>query len=319
MQKPTTKRIWRCVKYYLELCLAKGQSSDTVRNKKGGLKKLFLWCVNRNVTRIEQIDLDLMDDYAAYLNSYRKALDNEPLSPAQKRNLLTYVKTFIKYMFVKKLLPTNTLDGIELPSKGEQIPKALYTVEEIEVILEQPLLFGVKGLRDRAILECFFATGIRRGELVKLNVDDIDFNFNGGMVRVQGKGKKERLVPISLRGCEWLAFYLGKIRPMFAFIGSGKALFLANNGKRYVPGKLSYMASQYVKLAGFDRKGACYLFRHNTATTMLDNGADLRHIQEMLGHASILTTQLYTHVSRKKLSEVYEATHPSAEGSSGLF
>lgn len=140
MQKPTTKRIWRCVKYYLELCLAKGQSSDTVRNKKGGLKKLFLWCVNRNVTRIEQIDLDLMDDYAAYLNSYRKALDNEPLSPAQKRNLLTYVKTFIKYMFVKKLLPTNPLDGIELPSKGEQIPKALYTVEEIEVILEQPLL-----------------------------------------------------------------------------------------------------------------------------------------------------------------------------------
>ena len=317
MQKPTTKRIWRCVKYYLELCLAKGQSSDTVRNKKGGLKKLFLWCVTRNITRIEQIDLDLMDDYAAYLNSYRKALDNEPLSPAQKRNLLTYVKTFIKYMFVKKLLPTNTLDGIELPSKGEQIPKALYTVDEIEVILEQPLLFGAKGLRDRAILECFFATGIRRGELVKLNVDDID--FNGKMVRVHGKGKKERLVPISLRGCEWLAFFLGKIRPMFAFIGSGKALFLANNGKRYVPGKLSYMASQYVKLAGFDRKGACHLFRHNTATTMLDNGADLRHIQEMLGHASILTTQIYTHVSRKKLTQVYNDTHPSAQGVSGLF
>ena len=84
-----------------------------------------------------------------------------------------------------------------------------------------------------------------------------DLDFNTRMVRVHGKGKKERLVPISLRGCEWLAFYLGKIRPMFAFIGSGKALFLANNGKRYVPGKLSYMASQYVKLAGFDRKGAC--------------------------------------------------------------
>lgn len=258
-----------------------------------------------------------MDDYAAYLNAYRKALDNEPLSPAQKRNLLTFVKTFIKYMYVKKLLQTNSLDGIELPSKGEQIPKALYSVEEIEIILEQPLLFGIKGLRDRAILECFFATGIRREELVKLNIDDID--FNGRMVRVHGKGKKERLVPISLRGCEWLAFYIGKIRPMFAFIGSGKALFLANNGKRYVPGKLSDMASQYVKLAGFDRTGACHLFRHNTATTMLDNGADLRHVQEMLGHASILTTQLYTHVSRKKLTQVYNHTHPSAEGGSGLF
>jgi integrase/recombinase XerD len=107
-------------------------------------------------------------------------------------------------------------------------------------------------------------------------------------------------VPIGLRGCEWLAFYIGKIRPMFAFIGSGKSLFLANNGKRYVPGKLSDMASQYVNLAGFDRTGACHLYLHNTATTMLDNGADLRHIQEMLGHASILTTQIYTHVSRKK-------------------
>lgn len=95
-------------------------------------------------------------------------------------------------------------------------------------------------------------------------------------------------------------FYIAKIRPMFAFIGSGKALFLANNGKRYVQGKLSDMASQYVKLPGLDRTGTCHLFRHNTATTMLDNGADLRHVQEMLGHASILTTQLYTDVSRKK-------------------
>jgi integrase/recombinase XerD len=301
VNKPTTKRIWRCAKYYFELCLAKGQSSDTVRGKRGGLKKFFLWCLERDVTRIDQIDLDVMDDYAAYLNAYRKPLDNQPLCSAQKRNLLTFVKTFVKYMHRKGLLAKNTLADIELPSKGHQIPKALYTTEEIETILEQPLVFGIKGLRDRAILETFFATGIRRGELVKLNIDDIDFNSK--LVRVHGKGKKERLVPISLRGCEWLAFYIGKIRPMFAFIGSGKALFLANNGK----------------LAGFDRTGACHLYRHNTATTMLDNGADLRHIQEMLGHASILTTQLYTHVSRKKLSEVYEATHPSAEGGSGLF
>lgn len=273
--------------------------------------------MERNVTRIDQINLDLMDGYAAYLNAYRKPLDNKPLCAAQKRNLLTFVKTFVKYLYIKGLLSANPLQNIELPSKGEQIPKALYTEEEIEVILEQPLLFGIKGLRDRAILETFFATGIRRDELVKLNVDDIDFSAK--LVRVHGKGKKERLVPISQRGCEWVAFYIGKIRPMFAFIGSGKALFLANNGKRYIPGKLSDMASQYVKLAGFDRTGACHLYRHNTATTMLDNGADLRHIQEMLGHASILTTQLYTHVSRKKLSQVYQDTHPSARGGSGLF
>lgn len=317
MIKPTTKDFAPCIAYYLELCLAKGQSSDTVRNKQGGLNKFVTWCHQQGIVTIKDINLDLMDGYAAYLNSYRKKLDNEPLSSAQKRNLLTFVKTFIKYMHIKGLLAENTLADIELPNKGQQVPKALYSVDEVETILQQPLLFGVKGLRDRAILELFFATGIRRGELIKLNVDDID--FTGKIVRVHGKGKKERLIPISQRGCEWLAFYIGKIRPMFAFIDSGKALFLANNGKRYVPGKLSDMASQYVKLAGFDRTGACHLYRHNTATTMLDNGADLRHIQEMLGHASILTTQLYTHVSRKKLSEVYEATHPSAESGSGLF
>jgi integrase/recombinase XerD len=98
---------------------------------------------------------------------------------------------------------------------------------------EKPLLFEIKGLQDRSKLECFFATGVRREELVKLNIDDID--FNGRMVRVQGRGKKEGLVPISLRGCELLAFYIGEIRPMFALIGSGKALFLANYGKLIFP------------------------------------------------------------------------------------
>jgi integrase/recombinase XerD len=171
---------------------------------------------------------------------------------------------------------------------------------------------------DRAILETFFATGIRRSELLYLTLDDVDFGEQ--LLRVNhGKWRKERIVPISRRACEWLALYVGKIRPMMAFPGSGNTLFLANNGKRYLPGKLSDLAARYVKLAGLNRPGACHLFRHATATTMLDNGADLRHVQEMLGHASITTTQIYTHVSRKKLSAVYNGSHPSVQSDSGLF
>jgi integrase/recombinase XerD len=317
MRKPTTKRIWRCAKYYFALCLARGQSTDTVRGKRSGLKKFFVWCLSREIYFIDQIDLDLMDDYMEYIHAYRQQRNGEPLGDAQKRNLLTFVKTFVQYMHRKKLILENTLASIELPSRGFQIPKALYNVAEIERILDQPLLFGIKGYRDRSILETFFATGIRRGELIKLNLDDIDFNAK--VVRIHGKGKRERLVPISKRALEWLAFYIAKIRPMFAFIGSGNALFLANNGKRYKPGKLSDMASQYVKLAGIDRPGSCHLFRHSTASEMLENDADLRHVQEILGHASILTTQIYTHVSRKKLNAVYQKTHPSAQTNSGLF
>lgn len=112
---------------------------------------------------------------------------------------------------------------------------------------------------------------------------------------------------------------IGKIRPMFAFIGSGNSLFLANNGKRYKLGKLSDMASQYVKLAGIERPRACHLYRHSTVTEMLENDVDLRHVQELLGYADISTTQIYTHVSRAKLSAVYFDIHPSAQSDSGLF
>lgn len=317
MEKPTSKHIWRCVVYYLWLCLAKGQSTATIRGKRSGLKKFYMWAVENDVRTIDAINLDVLDEYQAYLNAYRQEQNNQPLCDAQKRNLLTFVKTFVQYMHRKGILNENTLASIELPSRGFQVPKALYSIGEIENILRQPLLFGIKGLRDRAILEVFFATGIRRDELIKLNIDDVD--FSNELMRVHGKGRRQRLIPISKRALEWLVFYIGKIRPMFAFIGSGNALFLSNDGKRYKHGKLSDMASQYKKLAGFERPGACHLYRHSTATEMLENDADLRHVQEMLGHADISTTQIYTHVSRAKLSAVYSRSHPSAKSNSGLF
>jgi integrase/recombinase XerD len=318
MQKPTTKRIWRCTKYYLELCEAKGQAPDTIRGKFSGLKKFFKWCLTQDVYFIHQIDLDLMDSYMEYLNSYRKPLDGQPLCASNKRGLLTFVKTFVEKLHAKGLMAENTLEHIELPSKGRPLPRAIFNKDEVEKVISQTMMFGIHGLRDRAILETFFATGIRRTELLHLNIEDVDFQQE--LVRVnRGKGNKERIVPISKRACEWIAFYVGKVRSQIAFLGSGTTLFLANNGKRYRPNQLSDMVSRYVKLAGLQRPGACHLFRHSTATIMLDEGAELRHVQEMLGHADISTTQIYTHVSRTKLSAVYRKTHPSAQSDSGLF
>lgn len=318
MDKPNNKRIWCCARYYLWLCAAKGQSPETIRGKKAGLKKFFRWCLERRVHFIDEINLDLLDSYMEYLNCYRKALDGNPLCLAQKRNLLTFVKTFIEKIYAKGLLTANALEHIELPSKGRPLPKALFSELDIEKILSQPLLFGVLGLRDRAILETFYATGIRRTELMNLDMDDVDLTER--LLRVnRGKGNKDRIVPISQRACEWIMLYLGKLRMNMATIGTGSALFLANNGKRYSANKLSEMVGRYVKLAGHKRAGACHLFRHATATIMLDNGAELRHVQEMLGHASISTTQIYTYVSRSILTKTYQQSHPSALSTSSIF
>ena len=318
MNKPNSHRIWRCVKYYLELCQAIGQAQDTIRGKKAGLKKFYLWCLANNIFYVDQINLELMDKYMAYLNAYRKALDNNPLSRAQKRNLLTFVKTFVEKMYAKRLLNTNPLDGFELPSKGYSLPKALFSEVEVEKILAQPLVLSSNGLRDKVILETFFATGIRRTELAQLDIDDVDLTEQ--IVRVNhGKGRKERIVPISARACEWIALYLCKIRCNMPQNELSSALFLATNGKRFSPNKLSEMAGRYVKLSGIKRAGACHLFRHATATFMLDHGAELRHVQEMLGHASITTTQIYTHVTRRKLTQVYNHSHPSALNHNSLF
>jgi integrase/recombinase XerD len=318
MEKPKSKYIDCCTEYYLKLCLARGQMPDTVRGKRSDLKRFLQWCLTQKKRYITQIDLDLMDNYMEYLNLYRKPLDNLPIGDVYKRNLLTAVKVFIKTMYAKGLLETNTLENIELPSIGRRLPKALFSVKEIEKILLQPMMFGMKGIRDRTILETFFATGIRRSELKYLQLEDLTMD-EAPVLRINhGKWRTERILPISERACDWLLLYISKIRPMLTFGRNTSDLFLANNGKAYSGNKLSEMASRYVKLAGIRRAGACHMFRHVTATMMLNNGAGLRDVQEMLGHASITTTQIYTQISRAKLTKVYNNSHPSALTDSGL-
>lgn len=311
MNKPTNQRMWCCVKYYLRTCAAKGQASDTIRGKYSGLRKFFIWCLEHNIYHVTQINLDVMDGYMEYLNVYRKPLDNKPLCLNQKRNLLTFVKTFIKTIHRKGILETNPLEFIELPGKEYSLPKGLFNETEIEQILDQPLYVGECGFRDKAIMETFYATGIRRTELMHLRFSDINFEANE-LTITHGKGHRQRIVPISKRALEWILLYWQRYRPILASIGGSDYLFLANSGKQFLPNKLSDLVAKYVKMAGLKRHGACHLFRHATATFMLDNDADIRHVQVMLGHASLSTTQIYTHVSQKKLHAVYARTHPSA-------
>jgi len=165
-------------------------------------------------------------------------------------------------------------------------------------------------LRDKAILETLYAAGLRVGELVSLNLDSIDLTT--GFVRAYGKGSKERIVPIGLKAQEALINYLERGRPSLASGGQSRALFLNCNGTRLSRRAVQIMVNKYIEKASIDKKISPHALRHSFATHLLDHGADLRAVQELLGHASVSTTQIYTHMTRKRLRAVYDKAHPRA-------
>lgn len=176
-------------------------------------------------------------------------------------------------------------------------------------MLNQPDIATPWGLRDRAILETLYSTGIRRMEMTRLTLYDVDLAQGTVMVR-QGKGAKDRLIPIGARACAWIARYLEEVRPLLATRSDELALFLTDYGESFEKNRLGDLVRRYLRHAGIPH-GSCHAFRHAMATHMLENGADIRFIQAMLGHSELSTTQIYTQVSIGKLKEIHTATHPA--------
>jgi site-specific recombinase XerD len=178
------------------------------------------------------------------------------------------------------------------------------TEEEISKLIEAALNRDERGLRDRAVLETFYSTGIRISELSGLNVDDMD--FIGGIVKVMGKGKKERIVPIGDQAVTTVREYLSKRKR------DSQALFLNKNGKRITTRGIRNIVGKYLRLAGLRQGISAHSLRHSFATHLLNRGADLRSVQELLGHANLSTTQIYTHLTTERLKSVYDKAHPRA-------
>ncbi|MCG0477193.1 tyrosine-type recombinase/integrase [Pseudomonas aeruginosa] len=170
------------------------------------------------------------------------------------------------------------------------------------------------GLRDRAILEVYYATGIRRAELAGLDIRDVDFKHQIVTVR-KGKGSQDRRIPIAQRALDSVERYLSELRSKLATVASGEALFLGETGKRIQSSKLTELVGRCIRRSGIGKSGSCHALRHATATHMLRHGADIRYVQEMLGHLCIESTQIYTHVTITDLQGVYSRTHPAARGS----
>ena len=177
-------------------------------------------------------------------------------------------------------------------------------------MLEQADPSAPYGLRNRAILEMLYSTGLRRAEALALELSDVDRRRRAVLVRC-GKGGKDRVAPIGRRALAWLDKYLAEARPELAERSTTELLFITSTGRAILPNHLSAVVRKYLKRAGVAKPGACHLFRHTAATLMLEGGADVRYIQAMLGHESLSTTQIYTHVSIDKLREVHEQTHPA--------
>lgn len=278
--------------------------------RKSNLAHFNAWCVEHAIDTPPQVTHAHVEAFQGHLFRYRRR-DGQPLSASGQTNILSAVSAFFSWLVKHRHLPSNPASDMELP----RVPKGLrdpMTASEVEAVLALPDITYAQGLRDRAMLEVLYGTGIRRMELAALNVADIERERGTLHVR-RGKGGKGRFVPIGERAVAWLTKYETEARPMLARDPHDPALFLNIDGRRLSMNALSWRVRQYLDRAGVHKAGACHLFRHTMATVMLDNGADVRHVQEMLGHADIGTTQHYTKVSIAKLQAVHAATHPAAK------
>lgn len=298
------------VDQYLDWILARNYSDQTAHRRRYCLLRFVDWCEARGVAMPEEATRPVLEAYQRGLFHYRKANDR-PLSFSTQLNLLCAVRLLFKWLVQQHLIQHNPAAELELPRRERRLPGRVLNPVEAEAVLAAPDVRTCLGLRDRAILETFYSTGIRRTELSRLTVYDLDRERRVLAVRC-GKGKKDRMVPIGERALSWVEKYLDGARPELQHGEATEQLFLGHHGQPLAPRSLTGLVHGYVEAATSGRGGACHLFRHSMATGMLNNGADIRFIQEMLGHAELSTTQVYTRVSIQKLQEVHEQTHPAS-------
>lgn len=255
------------------------------------------------VTEPGQVHITQLRGYIAYLHE----CDYARTTIARR---LASLRSFFRYCQREGLVAANPAKALRTPRTGRKLPHFL-TTEQITKLLESPPANQNEGLRDRAILETLYSAGLRVAELVSLNVGDWDRDAN--IVRVFGKGKKERIAPIGRHAAKALYRWL-EVREDNAEAGPADrtAMFLNRFGTRLTTRSVGRMLEKYLMLTGLDKLTTPHTLRHSFATHMLDGGADLRAVQELLGHKSLTTTQIYTHVSTKRLRDTYESAHPHA-------
>ncbi len=242
------------------------------------------------------------------VRGYLALLRNKGYSKSTVARKLASLRSFYKHLVRAGRLETSPLSVIRTPRQDKRLPKCL-DIEQVAALLEAPDASTILGARDKAILETIYSAGLRISELVALNIEDLD-EFSEAL-RIRGKGKKERLVPIGGKAIQAVAAYLA-MRNGAARNGRRGALFLNKVGNRLSDRSIRRKLTRYLQVAGIDSRVSPHVLRHSFATHMLNAGADLRSVQEILGHQSLSTTQIYTHLTTTRLKEVYDRSHPLA-------
>lgn len=292
------------------LIVEKSLSPLTIREYKHYLHRFLCWMENSSFPLSPaSINMELIRQFRIYLAYFRQR-NGKPLSKNTQTYHIVAIRSFLRYLTVKRDISTLNPGRIDLPKTDPRMINFL-TREQLNVLLDSPQISDIKGLRDKAILETFFSTGLRVSELVKLNRDQI--NMQTKEFGVKGKGGKIRVVFLSDTACEWITRYLkmrkDRYKPLFIRYGGKTTTDNSGESMRFSVRSVQKMITKYSKKAGLPISAHPHTLRHSFATDLLIGGADLRSVQEMLGHESIRTTQVYTHVTNRHLKEVYKKYH----------
>jgi integrase/recombinase XerD len=293
---------------YLEHLEVRNYSSSTINGTRQKVRDFITWAAARELTDPKEITMAVLEAYQREIHRHRKT-NGKPLTATTQRSYISIIKLFFGWMTKRRIIAANPASELDLPRPEKRLHEEALAIGEIDTVLNIPDISDPLGLRNRTMLEVFYSTGLRRSELTRLETTDI--NHERGTLRVrQGKGKKDRVVPIGQSALEWIARYLDQARPRLA-VGPSAILFLTSYGEGFNPDTLSRLVSDLLKKANIGRPGSCHLIRHTCATHMLEGGADIRYIQQLLGHESLETTAIYTETSITQLKEIHAQTHPA--------
>ena len=292
----------------------KNRTPATIRDLNERLEFFFRWLSGTySLTDVREIGKNHIVAYQDYVNVYRKR-DGKPLSGSRKSYLLRTLLYWFKFLEREEYILTSPGTDIEILPEGRTLPKDILTEKEVLLLLKMPALRTPEGLRDRAILEILYGSGLRNTELRILSLRDVD--MENGYLYVKGKGAKDRVVPMTKKAKRYLREYLTKVRPLFVFKAAGSpeketsCLFVAKGGGHFSINRLTKIIAGYRKDAGLTKRVTPHTLRHSCAAHLIERGANVRYVQELLGHSKIDTTQIYTWVRPVALKKVYEATHP---------